>query len=121
GAEPDGRLNDPVLRSRIALFEVRARAFDALSECFADELEHERSHPSQPSLIKYFGTELNKQRHELRMDAAGSDALEWESERSRGGAIARAWLRTKAFSIEGGTSEVQLNIIAKRILQLPGA
>ena len=36
-------------------------------------------------------------------------------------AAARAWLRTKANSIEGGTSEVQLNIVAKRILQLPGA
>ena len=44
-----------------------------------------------------------------------------ESERSNGGREARAWLRTKANSIEGGTSEVQLNIIAKRILELPGA
>ncbi len=34
---------------------------------------------------------------------------------------ARAWLRSKANSIEGGTSEVQLNIIAKRILGFPGA
>ena len=34
---------------------------------------------------------------------------------------ARGWLRTKANSIEGGTSEVQLNVIAKRILELPGA
>ena len=31
----------------------------------------------------------------------------------------RAWLRSKANSIEGGTSEVQLNIIAKRVLGLP--
>ena len=37
------------------------------------------------------------------------------------GAAPRAWLRTKANSIEGGTSEIQLNIIAKRILALPGA
>ena len=36
------------------------------------------------------------------------------------GAHARTWLRTKANSIEGGTSEVQLNIIAKRLLELPG-
>ena len=50
-----------------------------------------------------------------------SDALEWESERSHGGAAARDWLRTKANSIEGGTSEIQLNIIAKHLLQLPGA
>ena len=55
------------------------------------------------------------------MSAGGADALEWESERSRGGARPRAWLRTKANSIEGGTSEVMLGIVAKRILDLPGA
>ena len=55
------------------------------------------------------------------MAAGGADALEWESPRSKQGALARAWLRTKANSIEGGTSEVQLNIVAKRILDLPGA
>jgi acyl-CoA dehydrogenase len=64
---------------------------------------------------------LNKRRHELVMAAGGSDTLEWESERSRKGKAAREWLRTKANSIEGGTSEVQLGIIAKRILELPGA
>ncbi len=121
GTEPDGRLDDPVLRARIALFEVRAAAFRAMSERFVDELKAHRVHPAQPSMMKYFGTELNKQRHELSMAAGGSDALEWESERSRNGAAARGWLRTKANSIEGGTSEVQLNIVAKRILELPGA
>ena len=121
GAEPDGRLDDPVLLARIALFEVRAQAFRAMSERFLDELKAKRTHPAQPSMMKYVGTELNKQRHELMMAAGGSDALEWESERSNGGAGARARLRTKANSIEGGTSEVQLNIIAKRILELPGA
>lgn len=121
GIEADGRLDDPILRSRIALFEIRAEAFRAASERFADELKHGRAHPAQASMIKYVGTELNKQRYELIMAAGGSDALEWDSERSQQGGDARAWLRTKANSIEGGTSEVQLNIIAKRILQLPGA
>ena len=72
-------------------------------------------------MMKYAGTELNKRRHELVMAAGGADALEWESDRSRGGRRAREWLRTKANSIEGGTSEIQLNIVAKRILALPGA
>ena len=121
GAEPDGRLDDPVLRARIALFEVRAMAFQAMSERFMDELKAKRAHAAQPSMMKYYGTELNKARHELIMAAGGSDALEWDSEASRGGAAARGWLRTKGNSIEGGTSEVQLNIIAKRILELPGA
>jgi alkylation response protein AidB-like acyl-CoA dehydrogenase len=110
-----------MLRAAIAEFDVRARAFSAMSERFIDELKAGRAHPAQPSMMKYVGTELNKQRHELVMAAGGSDALEWESESSDGGAKARAWLRTKANSIEGGTSEIQLGIIAKRILELPGA
>ncbi|MGK6323483.1 acyl-CoA dehydrogenase family protein [Sphingomonas sp. DT-51] len=121
GRDPDGRLADPLLRAQIALFEVRARAFAAMSERFIDELKAGQAHPAQPSMMKYVGTELNKTRHELMMAAGGTDALEWESERSRGGAAARAWLRTKANSIEGGTSEIQLNIIAKRILDLPAS
>jgi uncharacterized protein involved in copper resistance len=55
------------------------------------------------------------------MTAGGSDALEWEGERSNGGSLAREWLRTKGNSIEGGTSEVMLGIIAKNILELPGS
>ena len=120
GRDEDGRLDDPVLRARIALFEVRSRAFAAMAERFIDTLKAGKAHPAQPSMMKYFGTELNKQRHELLMAAGGHDALEWDSEGSNGGAAPRAWLRTKANSIEGGTSEIQLNIIAKRILDLPG-
>ena len=119
GTDADGRLADPLLRAQIALFEVRAAAFAAQSERFIDELKAGQAHPAQPSMMKYYGTELNKARHELAMTAGGSDALEWESERSDTGRAARTWLRTKANSIEGGTSEVQLNIIAKRILHLP--
>ena len=119
GLGHDGRLADPLLRASIALFEVRAKAFGAMSERFIDELKAGKAHPAQPSMMKYYGTELNKGRYELMMAAGGSDALEWDSDRSRGGAIPRSWLRTKANSIEGGTSEIQLNIIAKRILELP--
>ena len=121
GRDADGRLADPLLRGQVALFEVRELAFRAMSERFLDELKAGRAHPAQPSMMKYYGTELNKSRHELVMAAGGSDALEWDSKASGGGAKARGWLRTKANSIEGGTSEVQLNIIAKRILELPGA
>jgi acyl-CoA dehydrogenase len=113
--------DDPVLRAEVAQFDIDAMAFRAMSERFLDELKAGMAHPAQPSMMKYAGTELNKRRHELVMAAGGSDALEWESERSRGGKAAREWLRTKANSIEGGTSEIQLGIIAKRILDLPGA
>jgi alkylation response protein AidB-like acyl-CoA dehydrogenase len=112
--------DDPLLRAEVARFDVDAMAFRAMSERFIDQLKAGQAHPAQPSMMKYAGTELNKARHELVMAAGGADALEWESERSRGGKAAREWLRTKANSIEGGTSEIQLGIIAKHILRLPG-
>jgi acyl-CoA dehydrogenase len=120
GRDGEGRLADPLLRADLARFDVDAMAYRAMSERFIDELKAGQAHPAQPSMMKYAGTELNKARHELVMAAGGSNALEWDSDRSKKGKSAREWLRTKANSIEGGTSEVQLGIIAKHILQLPG-
>jgi acyl-CoA dehydrogenase len=121
GADAEGRLDDPMLRARIAELEIDAAAFRLAMERAGDQMKAKQAHPAIASMLKYYGSELNKRRHELRMAAGGIDALEWEGERSHGGAAARDWLRTKANSIEGGTSEIQLNIIAKHLLQLPGA
>ena len=112
---------DPVLRAELAQFDVDALAYGAMGEKFLDEIKVGKAHPAQPNMMKYAGTELNKRRHELMMAAGGSHALEWESEETSGGKPSRNWLRTKANSIEGGTSEVMLNVISKRILDLPGA
>ena len=120
-AQRTGDELDPVLRGELAMFDVDALAFTAMAEKFMDEMKAGKGHPAQPNMMKYVGTELNKRRHELMMSAGGSRSLEWESEDTRGGKPSRDWLRTKANSIEGGTSEVMLNVIAKRILDLPGA
>ena len=111
---------DPMLRAEIAAFDVDALAFAAMSERFAAMWKAGEAHPASPSMMKYAGTELNKRRNELTMAAGASEALEWDSQRSRNGRPARDWLRSKGNSIEGGTSEIQLNIIAKHILGLPG-
>ena len=116
-----GTLEDPVLRSQVAMFDVDALAFTAMSEKFMDEVKIGRGHPAQPNMMKYAGTEINKQRYELLMSAGGSEALTWGVEANEETVLSRGWLRTKANSIEGGTSEVMLNVISKRILDLPGA
>ncbi len=116
-----GPFEDPLLRAEVAAFDVDALAFSAMSERFLDQMKAGTSHPAFPSAMKYAGTELNKRRHELIMAAGGSGSLEWDSAASHGGKAPREWLRTKANSIEGGTSEVQLGIVAKHILRLPGA
>ena len=121
GTDAHGWLEDPILRSQIASFDVDEAALAACAERAIDLAKAGQTHPAFSSAMKYYGTELNKRRHEILMAAGGIDALESEGPRSREGARARAWLRTKANSIEGGTSEVMLGIVAKRILDLPGA
>ena len=103
------------------MFDVENLTFRAHGERFMDEWKTGKAHPAYSNLMKYIGTELNKKRNELVMSIGGTQALEWESERSNGGSKARNWLRTKANSIEGGTSEVMLNVVSKRILEMPGA
>ena len=96
------------------------KALAAAAERAVDLAKAGQSHPAFSSAMKYYGTELNKRRHEILMSAGGIDALEWESQRSRAGARPRAWLRTKANSIEGGTSEIMRNILGEQVLGLPG-
>jgi alkylation response protein AidB-like acyl-CoA dehydrogenase len=117
----NGVLADPMLRAKIAEFEVDGWAFMLTMQRAADMAKAGQGVGAYSSVLKYYGAELNKRRHELMMDAGGSQALEWEGAQSHDGRRPRNWLRSKANSIEGGTSEVQLNIVAKRALGLPGA
>ncbi len=117
----DGKLADPILRGEIAQAEVDDWAFKMTMGRMLGEAKAGASLGAKSSMLKYYGTELNKRRYELLMDAAGGDGLEWEGERSDDGRLAKFWMRTKGNSIEGGTSEVMLNIVAKRVLDMPGA
>ena len=117
----NGKLPDPMLRAKVAEAEIDEWAYMMTLGRKLAEAKAGASLGADSSMLKYYGTELNKRRYEIMMDAAGHDGLEWEGERSSDGDLARMWLRTKGNSIEGGTSEVQLNIISKHILRLPGA
>jgi acyl-CoA dehydrogenase len=96
-----------------------AQAFALTMGRVMDEAKAGNETGAVSSMLKYYGTELNKRRAELAMSIAGADGLKFDGQTQAD--IAPVWLRTKANSIEGGTSEVQLNIIAKNVLRLPGA
>jgi alkylation response protein AidB-like acyl-CoA dehydrogenase len=119
GVDASGRLDDGVLRQQVAQLELDTLAFGATMERVRDETRAGQGLGAASSIFKYYGTELNKRRYELVMSMVGEPALTWEGATAGDGDIPRAWLRTKANSIEGGTSEIQLNIIAKRVLGLP--
>ena len=114
-------LADTALRTDIARHEINALAFGLTMERVLAETKSGQGTGALSSMLKYYGTELNKERMELLMSIRGSDGLTWEGEEKGEGDLARSWLRSRANSIEGGTSDVQLNIIAKRVLDLPGA
>jgi alkylation response protein AidB-like acyl-CoA dehydrogenase len=120
GLDEHGRLRETALRAQIARFEIDEAAFRLLMQASGDRARLGAGNPAMSSALKYYGAELNKRRWELMASAAGADGREWEGERSHEGTLARTWLRSKGNSIEGGTSEIQLNVVAKRILGLPG-
>ena len=117
----NGLLADPMLRAPLAEWEVDKAAFDAMVEQAQMEYRSGGGSPTTASLLKYYGAELNKRKFELLMAVGGHDAIDWADSAGKPVDLPRSWLRTKANSIEGGTSEIQLNILSKHVLRLPGA
>jgi alkylation response protein AidB-like acyl-CoA dehydrogenase len=114
-------LPDPVLRDEIALCEMDERALGLTVQRSRDAAKAGHQPGPESSLFKVYATELNKRRTELMVRLAGPAGLGWEGPGFDEEELARTrnWLRARGNSIEGGTSEIQLNIIAKRVLGLP--
>jgi alkylation response protein AidB-like acyl-CoA dehydrogenase len=73
------------------------------------------------SIMKNAGTRVAQERAELTLEILGSQGLGWEGPGFAADELAavRGWLGGKAFTIYGGSAEIQNNIISKRILSLP--
>ena len=119
--EAQGRIGDPAVRSSVIEHRMNDRAFQLTLERSGDEAKAGQADGNLASMFKYYGTEQNKRKYELMLQAMGTQSMGWEGEAFSAKELGttRQWLRSKANSIEGGTSEVQLNVIAKRVLGLP--
>src|SRR5437867_11511877 len=119
--EESGRVADARVRDRIAQIEMDQACLDLTLARARDGAKAGHQPGPESSIFKLYGTELNQRRRELMVETLGPQALGWEGpgfadEELK---VTRDWLRSRGNSIEGGTSEVQLNIIAKRVLGLP--
>jgi alkylation response protein AidB-like acyl-CoA dehydrogenase len=116
-----GTLPDAVLRDQIAQNEMDTRAFMLTVQRSRDAAKAGHQPGPESSLFKVYATELNQRRYELLVRTAGPQGLGWEGPGFEGDELERTrdWLRSRANTIEGGTSEIQRNIIAKRVLGLP--
>lgn len=119
--EEDGKIADADFREKVIMHRINDHSYGLTTRRSGEEGRAGIAPTFMSSLFKYYGTEQNKRRYDLLVGLLGHDALGWAGdsfERSSLG-VTREWLRSRANSIEGGTSEIQLNIIAKRILGLP--
>ena len=121
GIDESGRLADRDLRRRLVEHKMENHAFQLTVRRAADEAKSNQGPSAAASIMKYAGAKIAQDRAELILEALGHDGLGWEGEGFEGEALAqtRAWLRSKANSIEGGSSEINLNVVAKRVLGLP--
>jgi len=121
GLGPDGRLAEHGIRDEIIQSEMDM-AVMKLAVRQANERLRVGAHPGTvSSVLKLAGTELNQRRWELAGRIGGLDAAGWDGDEfsARDKALASHLLRSRGNTIEGGTSEVQKNIVARAVLKLP--
>ena len=119
----NGGIRDAIVRDDIARLTMDKVCLDMTIQRIKEAAKLGEQPGAETSILKYFATELNKDRYSLLVSILGPQALGWEGVgfEDEELALTREWLRSRGNSIEGGTSEIQLNIIAKRVLGLPEA
>ncbi len=132
GLKKKRRSSDEILGGK-ALSEVMDRASEAgrptaivrqrLAQAFADDWalkqNTRRFRGPQGSLTKIAKAKGNQALQELALDVLGAEAIAWDRDDEEAGEWSEQFLRTRANSIEGGTSEIQRNIVGERVLGLP--
>ncbi|MGA1370698.1 MAG: acyl-CoA dehydrogenase family protein [Pseudomonadales bacterium] len=119
--EEGGRVADPALRERITRHVMQEQSLQLTARRVAEESRSGGAPGAATSIFKYVGSTLSKDGSELKSALRGTQGLGWEGEGFSEAELesTRGWLRDRAVTIYGGTNEVQLNIIAKRVLGLP--
>ena len=121
GADDGGALADGDLRTRITRNKMDFQSFYLTLARVAAEARASNGPSAATSIIKYAAATLAQERSELMVEAMGGQGLGWEGEAFTPGELTatHGWLRSKGNSIEGGTSEVNINVVSKRVLGLP--
>ena len=118
---PDGPLPDPAIREELVQQDMDRMCYNATFRRSTDAAKAGRGPGPETSMFKLYLSELNQRTSDLRQRVVGADGLGWEGDSFADDEIqiTREWLYGKAGTILGGTSEIQLNVIAKRVLGLP--
>jgi len=119
-ARSQGKTDDPRVRQRIADLAVKANVMRCAGLRSLTDSLHGRMNPHLSAAMKLMSTGLTQEFSETAMDLLGPYAALMDDVHAPGhGRWAKQYLGDRAMTIAGGTSEVQRNIIAQRVLGLP--
>jgi alkylation response protein AidB-like acyl-CoA dehydrogenase len=120
GRDAAGRVADADLRQRLIAHHMEARAFALTLSRAAAEAKSGSGPSAATSIMKNVGAKIAQDRAELSMEMMGHQGLGWEGEGFNAYELGmvRGWLGGKAVTIYGGSTEIQNNIVAKRMLGL---
>ena len=121
GTDDSGALADADLRGRITRNKMDFQSFYLTIARVAAEAKASNGPSAATSIIKYAAATFAQERSELMIETMGAQGLGWGGDDFSPAELTatHGWLRAKANSIEGGTSEVNLNVVSKRVLGLP--
>lgn len=121
--DEEGRIADQDLRQRIIRHEMGVRNFMGTVLRAQREAKEQGGPSTTSSVLKNVGAKLAQERTDLTVEAMGMRGLGWEGEGFSEEELAatRRWLWNRAITIYGGSTEIQNNIISKRVLGMPGS
>jgi alkylation response protein AidB-like acyl-CoA dehydrogenase len=121
-ARASGIMADPAFQDRLAAASINVTALSALFSHAVELTNHEQSPGPESSVIKIFASELLQTLNDLLIEAAGGHALTDKAVATDFGAVdvAASFLQSRRVTIYGGSSEIQRNVLARRVLNLPG-
>jgi alkylation response protein AidB-like acyl-CoA dehydrogenase len=120
-ARATGVMADPAFRDRLAAASINVTALAALFSHAVELTNRRQSLGPDSSIIKIAGSELLQQLNDLLIEAAGSDAVVENPIPTDFGTVdvSTSFLQVRRATIYGGSSEIQRNIVARRVLNLP--
>jgi len=111
----------PVWRDRVAAALMDQHAFALTARRLREAAQAREDVAGLAAIMKLVQTEQEAAKYELLQQIMGQRGLSMEDEgvAAQEREVCRLWLQTKSYTIAGGSSEIQLNIIARRVLGLP--
>jgi alkylation response protein AidB-like acyl-CoA dehydrogenase len=120
-ARASGVIADPAFQDRLAAASINVTALAAMFSHTVELTNQKQSPGPEASVVKIFGSELLQSLNELLIEAAGGHASAADPVTTNFGTVevAASFLQVRRATIYGGSSEIQRNVLARRVLNLP--